>query len=838
MRGICPSLDDSVRIVGPMPGVDAWCALADQVVAANDPAIEDRARTVLVSLGVTDDERAELAATIRGREDPAGLLLAQVVENAHTDVSDDAPVTSSATPDQMDAAMALSGQLLAGPVATMAARLGAAARDVLAHLPADAAGSLVSGLVTASLSMTDPAMRTAALTTVIDATSSVTMGRLPVATVVTEVVKAAPPDGDRELVAMLLVRTSSSRLLSGVLDSLRDGTEPRAVLELLERVALLRDTQAPPPPPAAADREIDLGAAPDPSETVFRGPAGGHAEFAPKPPPKPAVPAQEQPPGGVLRSAYPRIDVDAHREVRPEVVVIDEPFDVIVGLGKFQDAAITQTGAMRFMAGATTELELVLVYDPNSLAAQGDTRLTLNVSDAEPYPTATVSFVATYRPDLPSERRIGVHYIVGGQVVGIAWRSLIAVPYAKDVANAPTPQAGPDALMELEPLLGVDQPELILSICASDGAATGEFIWTAYAAASDVTVPDAPRSSTLDSDLQGFVTEMRQTVSQTQGPYEDYLSLAGKARRMGRAVPDGIQAVVRKVVEDPARTTAPTILLLTEEVTLPWELAVFDPPLDSVWGGISPFLGSHAAIARWPLSEKRPRPTPKSAVAVKRAAVLTADYTGVMGWGELKEAQEEADFVTTLFTSAFPVTPSLGDVIELLSGNPTADVLHVALHGQFDAQGDEGGLVLLAKDAAGNLTTRAQFLKPDQVLNGRLDNGPFVFLNACQVGSDKRVLADNGGFASTLLQIGATGVVAPLWNVNDVTAAECARAFYAATWSATGEDDPPPVSAAEAVRSLRARYTQSATEAKTPGVDATLIAFQVFGHPRLRLDRG
>ena len=154
-------------------------------------------------------------------------------------------------------------------------------------------------------------------------------------------------------------------------------------------------------------------------------------------------------------------------------------------------------------------------------------------------------------------------------MVGIAWRSLIAVPYAKDVANAPTPQAGPDALMELEPLLGVDQPELILSICASDGAATGEFIWTAYAAASDVTVPDAPRSSTLDSDLQGFVTEMRQTVSQTQGPYEDYLSLAGKARRMGRAVPDGIQAVVRKVVEDPARTTAPTILLLTEEVTLP-----------------------------------------------------------------------------------------------------------------------------------------------------------------------------------------------------------------------------------------------------------------------------
>ena len=388
-------------------------------------------------------------------------------------------------------------------------------------------------------------------------------------------------------------------------------------------------------------------------------------------------------------------------------------------------------------------------------------------------------------------------------------------------------------------MLGADLPDLILSICASDGASTGEFVWTAYAGASDVTVPDAPRSSTLDSDLQGFVTEMRQTVSQSQGPFADYLSLAGKAKRMGRAVPDGIQAVVREVIEDPNRTQAPTILLLTEEVTLPWEIAVLDPPLDTAWGGISPFLGSHAAIARWPLTEKRPRPTPKSAVAVKRAAVLTANYQGVMGWGELKDAQEEAEFVQTLFSSVVPVSPSLRDVVNMLSGNPPAEVLHVALHGQFDSQGDQGGLVLLATDAAGNLTTRSLFLTPDQVLNGRLDDGPFVFLNACQVGSDKRVLADNGGFASTLLQIGATGVIAPLWNVNDTTAAEFAREFYAATWTATGEDGgAAPVSAAEAVRSLRAKYTQPAAEAETPGVDATLIAFQVFGHPRLRLDRG
>ncbi len=519
-----------------MSGVDAWCALADEVVATNDAALQDGTRAALVKLGVTDQQRDELEATIHGREDPAGVLLAEVAATAHTDRSADGTPVLPATPDEMDAALALSTLLLSGPPATMASRLGQAARDVLVHLPPDAAGSLVSGLVTASLSLGDPAMRTAALSTVVDATRSVAMGRLPVATVVTEVVRADASDEDRRLVAMVLARASSARLLSGVLDALRGGADPAAVVALLDRVATLRETRAAPPPPAAEGPGGDAEAVADPAPgPVWR---GGHhdREVAPKPAPADA------PPGGVLRSAYPRIDVDAHRDVRPEVVVIDEPFDVVVGLAKFQDAAITQTGVMRFMAGATTELELVLVYDPNSLVAQGETRLSLQVTDADPYPTATVSFTAQYRPDLPTERRLGVHYIVDGQVVGIAWRSVVAVPYAKDVPTAPAPHTGPDALMDLEPLLGTDQPDLILSICASDGAATGEFVWTAYAAASGVTVPDAPRSSTLDSDLQGFVTEMRQTVSQSQGPFADYLSLAGKAKRMGRAVPDGIQA--------------------------------------------------------------------------------------------------------------------------------------------------------------------------------------------------------------------------------------------------------------------------------------------------------
>ncbi|HSP59930.1 MAG TPA: hypothetical protein VLO09_02615, partial [Ornithinimicrobium sp.] len=103
---------------------------------------------------------------------------------------------------------------------------------------------------------------------------------------------------------------------------------------------------------------------------------------------------------------------------------------------------------------------------------------------------------------------------------------------------------------------------------------------------------------------------------------------------------------------------------------------------------------------------------------------------------------------------------------------------------------------------------------------------------------DERVLGGYGGFASTLLRIGASGVVAPLWNIDDVVAAEVARDVYAATLGPAGATDGEGlVAVAEALRRVRARYTEEAVRAGTPGVGATLVAFQVFAHPRLRLRR-
>ena len=118
----------------------------------------------------------------------------------------------------------------------------------------------------------------------------------------------------------------------------------------------------------------------------------------------------------------------------------------------------------------------------------------------------------------------------------------------------------------------------------------------AYAQSTAVAVPDGPRISRLDNEAQQFVAGMRNTVAYSTDPYAESLTLVGKATKLGRAIPESVVSMVRGVVEDPARREAATVLLLTEELSLPWELSVFDPPLDTVFGG------AHPSLARTPRS--------------------------------------------------------------------------------------------------------------------------------------------------------------------------------------------------------------------------------------------
>lgn len=548
--------------------------------------------------------------------------------------------------------------------------------------------------------------------------------------------------------------------------------------------------------------------------------------------PPPAPPATEDEPPvlrggeGAARSrpAHPRLDL-ATGTGRPEVVVVDRPFTVTVGLAPRPSPGLVRTGPVRVDG---SRVDIVLVYDPDSLVPTGSTRHTLEITPDDPHPTVEVTFTAQWLERAPATRRIGVHYLAEGQLVGVAWRSFVAVDDEASVAGAVVPPPRDAELLDLSPLLGVAAPDLVLGVVASERG-SDTWVWTAYSGLDDLPVPDAPNAATIGPDTVAFALDTRRGIQFSTDRYADYLDLAGRAHRIGAAVPSGIADTIRDLVSRPGRTTAPTVLLLTEELVVPWEIAHLD--LETPWGGTSPFLGAHVAVSRWLLTDRVPRPVPRAEVRVEHGAVVNADYTGVPGVSVLEAATAEAERVAGLFTpAAHRVEPSLPAVVALLRGTPPADVVHVALHGMFDATGNQEGIVLVKRDGAAAPTKL--FLTPIQVENGRLDRGPFVFLNACQVGANKEVLGSYGGFAATLLRIGAGAVLAPLWNVDDDVAATVADEVYAHALTA---DDPLPV--AEVVRRIRARYTEDAVTAGTPGVTATLVAFQLLAHPRLRLTR-
>ena len=111
------------------------------------------------------------------------------------------------------------------------------------------------------------------------------------------------------------------------------------------------------------------------------------------------------------------------------------------------------------------------------------------------------------------------------------------------------------------------------------------------------------------------------------------------------------------------------------------------------------------------------------------------------------------------------------------------------------------------------------------VKGARLTSGPFVFLNACQVGSGNEVLGDYAGMAASFLYAGAAAVVAPLWSIDDGVARTIAEHFYEQAFAG--------IAPAEILRSERASFGAGAT---TPTSSASL-AYQFFGHPSLRLRR-
>ena len=207
---------------------------------------------------------------------------------------------------------------------------------------------------------------------------------------------------------------------------------------------------------------------------------------------------------------------------------------------------------------------------------------------------------------------------------------------------------------------------------------------------------------------------------------------------------------------------------------------------------------------------RRPALPPPLAVDAREIAVVSGVYPDT-AW-RLVDAEEEAATLVELW-HATSVDAAATTIIECLKGQPPADVLHFAVHGTYAPEGVLEGLILVDGER----------LDPMVVKGCALDRAPFVFLNACQVGSSNEVLGDYSGLAEAFLHAGAAAVIAPLWSIDDVAAKELALRFYGRVF----RDGAPP---AAVLRDERCAFAGPEGDGA-----ATRLAYQYFGHPALVL---
>jgi hypothetical protein len=507
--------------------------------------------------------------------------------------------------------------------------------------------------------------------------------------------------------------------------------------------------------------------------------------------------ADEDPP----RTTYARLS-------SPDAVVVDTAFDVVVGLADRPDPRVVGEAMTRppTSLGAYT-MTIQLVADGMRLAEPtGTWRLDLPVSADEPYPAATVRLVPDPTGQPITATSIRAMYSVDGSPIGLAVRSVAIVRSADLLERAPAPAPAPGVDLALP--AGQVPPDLTVRIERAESQASGRLLVQLLAADPTIDTPDAPVLIDIGGDPAADLRRIINEMTEVEGKPTQYVALRGIGLTIADQLPIEFWNVLAEVAAR-VRGRAPTVLFLSAEPYVPWELAVIDPPLDP---DLPPFLAAQATVGRWLLGQRRPPLPPPMSVPVGGFAAVSGVYQ-LPGWQRLVDAEAEAADLVRVH-AAIPVDATTVGILDLLRGRPEADVIHFAVHGTYEAELAMDGLILVDGSALDALAVRGT----------PLHGHPFVFLNACQVGRGNQLLGDHSGLAAAFLFAGAAGVIAPLWSIDDRIARDIAIRFYER--ALRGE------APAEILRTERAAFRD------TPETtSSTYLAYQFFGHPGLRLQQ-
>jgi hypothetical protein len=633
-------------------------------------------------------------------------------------------------------------------------------------------------------------------------------------------------DGPRPMDADPAALVSAYQLLA-------DDPERRALRDLVLRLLRMIDPERIWPllgiDRASFDlrRQLTESAAAEPAEDDGEGTRGldeprTGAERPPMgiaPPPPAAVPAPKAhaPTAAAPTAAEPPESTYAAYGLleSPERVVAGREFVLTVGLTPQPQAGVTG-GAFDLPRPTRRPYSLwvQLIATGFDLRPGELTRIELKISGDDLFPTKDLHLTARDVETESAELDITAIYSLRGHPISAAIRK-VRVLRSDQPQPAPTTSTSTGANMKVP--AGDPPADVTLTI---KGGIGGVLSWTLDSPLNGVKLPeDVPPTSSIGPDPQAYATNLVKSI-QLKGtePGLDTL-LAG----FGVEIHDAMPAVVREALAAANAAVAPDILsllILTDEPYVPWELAQLDEPFDP---SAPNHLGSQVNVARWVLAPGNMATIPPDAVSVRQMAVVWGVYTSA-ALPRLLEAEGEADDLKTGYDAEF-VDAVPASVDNLLRGDPEADILHFAVHGRYDPDGQGDGIYL----------TQGRPVSPTQIRGGNLRaRAPFVFLNACQVGSASQTLGSYGGIAQAFLRSGASAVVAPLWSVNDKVARSIALEFYRrvddrASAGANAGSEPVPA-VAELLRLAR----RKAITDQDP-TSATYLAYQFYGHPSFRL---
>lgn len=418
--------------------------------------------------------------------------------------------------------------------------------------------------------------------------------------------------------------------------------------------------------------------------------------------------------------------------------------------------------------------------------------------------------------------RLKVQYFYRNELLGAALRRVaVTSPLVAELglglgaapAAAGAAEAGPSTLgaADVEPSrpnpcrLGQPDPDDAVDLLVSVlKVSETELEWTLMARRP--AIQDLGLRSTI-VDARQFARDVAQKLN-ASGVFA-FNSLGAIGQRISRCMPDLFWQRLREV--QAAVGAIPTVLLVTDEPYMPWELARMGGALFD--DGAPATLGGQTSIGRWWFADHVTYP-PAAYRFVQQLTAVAGRYTLESGVPALPQAEDEVDVLHRDYGAA--LLSATADDLGALCAGPVAgtQLLHLALHGLSKPLENDQAIIL----QDGN-TVDAESLagSHDCGQDPRFD---FVFFNACQLGTPGASLGMPAGFPGAFVGGGAQGFIAPLWEVVDVQAHDLALAFYAAVFK-----DGRPVG--EVLRALRRGYDQ--TRHTTP------LAYVYYGHPRLRM---